>query len=57
MIVGEVWKCVTIPAACHVDPLVSSPLSRSSTSVQPFRARWYAMLQPAMPPPTITTRA
>src|SRR4029453_10982327 len=55
--VGEVWKCVTIPAACHVEPLVSSPLSTSTTSVHPFRARWYATLQPAMPPPTITTRA
>jgi len=37
--VGDVWKCVTIPAACQVDPLVSSPLSTSTTSVQPFCAR------------------
>ena len=39
MSVGEVWKCVTIPAACHVLPLVSSPLSTRTTSVQPFSAR------------------
>ena len=26
MIVGEVWKWVTMPAACHVDPLVELAL-------------------------------
>ncbi len=35
IIVGEGLNIVTNPAACAVDPLVSSPLSNRSTSVQP----------------------
>jgi hypothetical protein len=50
-------NCVTSPAAWCVEPLVSSPLSSRRTSSQPALARWYATLQPAMPPPTTTTSA
>src|ERR1700704_5358269 len=46
----------TRPAEWKVDPLVSSPRSSTSTSRQPATARWYAMLQPATPPPMMTTR-
>src|SRR5262245_18319291 len=45
------------PAACHVVPEVSRSRSRTTTSVQPMWARWYAAEQPMTPPPTITTRA
>ena len=45
------------PAACQVEPLVSSACSSSTTSSKPSCARWYARLQPATPPPTIATLA
>ncbi len=45
------------PAACQVDPEVSSLFSSSSTSVQPIRARWYRVLAPTTPPPMITALA
>src|SRR6266403_4532774 len=47
----------TSPAEWKVEPPVSSPRSSTSTSRQPAIARWYAMLQPATPPPMMTTRA
>src|SRR5215470_14742222 len=50
-------SCPTNPAACQVVPQVSLPCSSSTTSVTPSRVRWYAAEAPAMPPPTITTRA
>ena len=50
-------NCVHSPAACQVEPLVSSPFSSSTTSVHPSSVRWYAREQPAMPPPMMTTRA
>jgi hypothetical protein len=53
--VGLAW--VIRPAACQVVPEVSRLRSSSTTSVQPRLARWYAVLQPATPPPTMTTRA
>src|SRR3954468_24957793 len=52
---GRIWP--TRPAACHVVPHVSLPCSSSSTSCSPSAARWYAVEQPAMPPPTTTMRA
>src|SRR5690348_7975183 len=52
---GRIWP--TRPAACQVVPHVSLPCSTSSTSFSPRSARWYAVEQPAMPPPTITMRA
>ena len=52
---GRIWP--TRPAACQVVPQVSFPCSRTRTSVSPSAARWYAVEQPAMPPPTITMRA
>src|SRR5271168_192944 len=45
------------PAACQVEPEVSSPFSIRTVSEQPSRARWYKRLAPIMPPPTTTTRA
>ena len=45
------------PAACHVEPDVSSLFSSSSTSVQPIRARWYRTLAPTTPPPMTTALA
>src|SRR5438046_917569 len=45
----------TRPAACHVVPPPSSFCSSSNTSFQPSLARWYAMLHPTMPPPTMMT--
>src|SRR5260370_35648651 len=47
----------TSPAACQVVPQVSLPCSSRTTSVQPSLARWYAVLAPAIPPPTTTTCA
>src|SRR5512134_3455825 len=47
----------TSPAECQVEPQVSSPRSRTTTSFQPIFVRWYAMLQPPTPPPMMTTRA
>src|SRR3990172_5427887 len=45
------------PAACHVDPEVSSDFSIRIESVQPSSARWYRRPIPMAPPPTIATRA
>jgi hypothetical protein len=53
--VRRAW--VTRPAACHVVPEVSVFCSRSTTSLQPRLARWYAVLAPITPPPTMTTWA
>ena len=53
-IVGDGLNIVTSPAAWAVDPLVSSPFSIRSTSVQPARARCRATLQPVTPPPITT---
>src|SRR3990172_3311368 len=47
----------TRPAECHVEPQVSSPRSRRTTSVQPILVRWYPMLHPPTPPPMMTTCA
>src|SRR6266851_2118197 len=55
--VGDGLNCVTSPAAWHVDPLVSSPFSMRWTSRTPALARWYATLQPVMPPPMTTAPA
>src|ERR1700733_13713137 len=43
------------PAACHVEPEVSSALSISSTSFQPAFVRWYRTLTPTTPPPITAT--
>src|SRR4029078_7905791 len=43
------------PAACHVEPAVSSRRSSSITSVQPAFVRWYSTLAPTTPPPMTTT--
>src|SRR4029079_2166252 len=43
------------PAACQVEPAVSSRRSRRTTSVQPAFVRWYRTLAPTTPPPTTTT--
>ena len=43
------------PAACHVEPAVSSRRSTSTTSVQPSLVRWYRTLAPTTPPPMTTT--
>src|SRR5579872_1045795 len=48
-------KWVHRPAACQVEPLVSSSASSRVTSVQPSRVRWYSALQPAIPPPITAT--
>src|SRR2546430_853750 len=53
----EVEKLGQLPAACQVEPAVSSSRSSSTTSVQPSRVRWYSALQPTAPPPMTTTRA
>src|SRR6476660_6101702 len=45
------------PAACHVDPAVSSRRSRSMTSVQPAFVRWSSTLAPTTPPPMTTAWA
>src|SRR6187402_3890121 len=42
------------PAACHVDPAVSSRRSSRTTSVQPALVRWYRTLAPTTPPPMTT---
>src|SRR4029079_6821631 len=55
--VDDGLNAVTRPAAWHVDPAVRTAFSTSRTSVQPARAKWYATLQPVMPPPITTTRA
>src|ERR1700687_5799059 len=53
----EVEKLGQLPAACQVEPAVSSSRSSSTASVQPSRVRWYSALQPTAPPPMTTTRA
>src|SRR5271170_4907216 len=45
------------PAACQVEPDVSSFFSTKIVSVQPSRARWYKRLAPIIPPPMTTMRA
>src|SRR5579871_5134234 len=45
------------PAACQVDPQVSSPRSIKSTSFQPALVRWYRTLHPTTPPPITTAFA
>src|SRR3954451_7519612 len=57
IIVDDGLNAVTRPAAWHVEPAVRTAFSTSRTSVQPASARWYAMLQPVIPPPITTTRA
>src|ERR1700730_4828764 len=44
------------PAACQVEPAVSSARSSSTASVQPLSAKWYSVLTPTAPPPITTTR-
>src|ERR1700681_1807933 len=53
----EVEKLGQLPAACQVEPAVSSSRSSSTASVHPSRVRWYSALQPTAPPPMTTTRA
>src|SRR3954452_19093350 len=55
--VEEGLNAVTRPAAWHVEPAVRTAFSMKRTSVQPASARWYATLQPVIPPPITTTRA
>ena len=55
MTVGLCAKWVQSPAACQVEPAVSSSFSRSTTSRQPRAVRCQASDTPMMPPPTITT--
>src|SRR5690242_5738502 len=45
------------PAACHVEPEVSSLRSSRTTSDQPFLTRAYSVPTPTTPPPITTTRA
>src|ERR1700678_553592 len=45
------------PAACQVEPEVSSSRSTRTMSVQPSFAKGYRTEQPTTPPPTTTTRA
>src|ERR1700751_3984556 len=45
------------PAACQVEPAVSSLRSTSTTSVQPISVRWYRTEAPTTPPPMTTTCA
>src|SRR6201993_4293280 len=45
------------PAACQVEPAVSSLRSTSTTSVQPSSVRWYRTEAPITPPPMTTTCA
>src|SRR5579862_7693478 len=52
-----VEKLGQLPAACQVEPAVSSSRSSSTASVQPSRVRWKRALQPTAPPPMTTTRA
>ena len=53
--VPRTWE--TSPAACHVVPPVRRTRSNTRTSVTPSLVRWYAIDEPMIPPPTITTRA
>src|SRR3984885_8673743 len=45
------------PAACQVEPAVSSLRSTGTTSVQPSSVRWYRTEAPTTPPPMTTTCA
>jgi len=45
------------PAACQVDPDVSSARSISRTSFQPILVKWYKTLAPTTPPPITATWA
>ena len=53
---GDGLNCVTSPAAWHVEPLVSAPLS-SSTGAPAGAGEMEATLQPVMPPPMMTACA
>ena len=50
-------KLGQLPAACHVEPAVSSFFSSRTQSDHPIFARWYRVDTPKTPPPIITTRA
>jgi hypothetical protein len=52
-----VLKDGQLPAACQVDPAVSSFFSSKTQSLQPALAKWYNVDTPTTPPPIITTRA
>ena len=52
---GSPLRVCMPPAACQVEPAVSSRRSRSMTSVQPAFVRWYSTLAPTTPPPMTTT--
>src|SRR6267154_1649339 len=54
---GSPLRVCMPPAACQVEPQVSSPRSISSTSFQPALVRWYSTLAPTTPPPITTTLA
>ena len=45
------------PAACQVEPDVSSDFSTRTTSDHPALVRWYSTEQPTTPPPITTTCA
>ena len=50
-------KVGTLPAACQVEPAVSSFFSNRTQSVHPALHKWYNDDAPTAPPPMITTRA
>ena len=50
-------KCPIRPAACQVEPEVSSPFSTSTESVQPSLTKWYKSPTPIAPPPITNTLA
>src|SRR6185436_1298265 len=54
---GSPLRVCIPPAACHVEPAVSSRRSSRIASVQPAFARWYRTLAPTTPPPMTTTWA
>src|SRR6478672_12955680 len=51
---GSPFRVCMPPAACHVDPAVSSRRSSRTTSFQPALVRWYRTLAPTTPPPMTT---
>ena len=57
VMLADVRSWPTSPAACHVEPLVSLLRSSTTISLRPSFARWYAVLQPMMPPPMMTISA
>ena len=54
---GSPLRVCIPPAACQVEPAVSSRRSRRIASVQPAFVRWYRTLAPTTPPPMTTTWA